>query len=109
MRPSEKTLATPLTILSVRMWWLKIQMIENCREREFYFTNLAADHCLPQMVAELLSHPKRQFHPPELPKIIGIHFCFTTKIPGDTLLTKIPAELPSAEQIFTETSRLVPL
>ena len=84
-------------------------MIENCREREFYFTNLAADHCLPQMVAELLSHPKRQFHPPELPKIIGIHFCFTTKIPGDTLLTKIPAELPSAEQIFTETSRLVPL
>ena len=59
------------------------------------------------MVAELLSHPKRQF--PILPKIIGIHFLFTTRIPGDTLLTKMPAELPSTEQIFTETSRLVPL
>ena len=34
---------------------------------------------------------------------------FITKIPGDTLLTKMPAELPSTEQIFTETSRLVPL
>ena len=31
------------------------------------------------------------------------------KIPGDTLLSKMPAELPSTEQIFTETSRLVPL
>ena len=28
---------------------------------------------------------------------------------GGTLLTKMSAELPSAEQIFTETSRLVPL
>ena len=43
---------------------------ENSNDRklsgtEFYFTNLAADICLPKMVAELLSHPKRQFHPPE--------------------------------------------
>ena len=30
------------------------------------------------------------------------------KIPGDTLLTKMSAELASTEQIFTETSRLVP-
>ena len=29
-------------------------------------------------------------------------------MPGDTFLTKMPAELPSTEQIFTETSRLVP-
>ena len=43
------------------------------------------------------------------PKIIGIHFSYITKIPGDTLLTKMPAELPYTEQIFTETSRLVPL
>ena len=59
------------------------------------------------MVAELLLHPKRRFHPPE--NNWGIHFSFTTKIPGDTLLTNLPAELLSAEQIFTETSRLVPL
>ena len=58
------------------------------------------------MVAELLSHPKGNFI---LPKIIGIHFSFIMKIPGDTLLTKMTAELPSTEQIFTETSRLVPL
>ena len=38
-----------------------------------------------------------------------MHFTFITKIPGDTLLTKMSAELPSTEQIFTETSRLVPL
>ena len=44
-----------------------------------------------------------------LSKIIGVHLSFITKIPGDTLLTKMPAELPSAEQIFTETSHLVPL
>ena len=50
------------------------------------------------MVAELLSHPKRQFY-----------LSFITKIPGDTLLTKMAAELPSIEQIFTETGRLVPL
>ena len=41
--------------------------------------------------------------------MIGIHFTFITKIPGDTLLTKMSAELPSTEQIFAETSRLVPL
>ena len=32
-----------------------------------------------------------------------------TKIPGDILLTKMLAEWTSTEQIFTETSRLVPL
>ena len=58
------------------------------------------------MVAGLLWHPKRQLYPQ---KIIGIQFTFITKIAGDTLLTKMPAELPSSEQIFTETSRLVPL
>ena len=36
-----------------------------------------------------------------LPKIIGIHFSFVTKIPDDTLLTKMPGDLPSTEQIFT--------
>ena len=41
--------------------------------------------------------------------MIAIHFSFTTKIPGDTLLSKMPAELYSTEQIFTETSRLAPL
>ena len=40
---------------------------------------------------------------------MGIHSSFITKIPGDTLLTKMAAELPSTEQIFTETSGLVPL
>ena len=43
------------------------------------------------------------------PKIIGIHFTSITKIPGGTLLTKMPAELPSTEQIFVETNHLVPL
>ena len=43
------------------------------------------------------------------PKLIGIHFTFVTKIPGDTLLKKMAAELPSTEQIFSETSRLAPL
>ena len=32
-----------------------------------------------------------------------------TKIPRDTLLTKMPAELPSTERKYTETSRLVSL
>ena len=62
---------------------------------EFYSTNLAADIFLPKMVAGLLSHPKRQFHPSEN----DIHFTFITKIPVDNLLTKMPAE----------SSRLVPL
>ena len=68
--------------------------------------NFAAVICLPKMVAGLFSHPKRQFC---RPKIIGIHFTFITKIPGDNLLKKMSPELPSTEQIFTETSRLVPL
>ena len=55
--------------------------------------NLAVNICFPKMVAGLLSHPKRQFYPSE-------NFIFITKIPGDTLLTKIPAELPSTEKIF---------
>ena len=85
---------------------------ENSNDRklqgtEFHFMNLAADICLPKMVAGLLSHPKR--HSFILPKIIGIHLRFITKLLGDTLLTKMPAELPSTEQIYTETSRLVPL
>ena len=71
---------------------------------EFYFTNLAADIFLPKMVAGLLSHPKRQFHPSQNDRY---HFTFIMKIPVDNLLTKMPAELPSTEQIFTETSRLV--
>ena len=33
-----------------------------------------------------------------LPKTIGIHFSFIAKITGDTLLTKMSAELPSTEQ-----------
>ena len=52
---------------------------------------LAAGICLPKMIAGLLSHPKRQFYPPENN---SIHFSFITKIPGDTLLKKMPAELP---------------
>ena len=43
------------------------------------------------------------------PNVIGIRFAFITKIPGEILPTKTPAELPSTEQIFTETSRLVTL
>ena len=43
------------------------------------------------------------------PKIIGIHFTCITKIPDDILPKKMVAELPSSEQIFSETSRLVPL
>ena len=58
------------------------------------------------MVAELLSTAKWQFH---IRKNNRLHFSFTTKIPNDILLTKMSAELPSTEQIFTETSRLVPL
>ena len=79
---------------------------ENSDDRKLYSTDLAADICLPKMVAELLSRPKWQFYPSE---IIGIHFTFITKIPGETLLTKAPAELPSTEEIFTETSHSVPL
>ena len=66
--------------------------------------NLTADICLRKMAAGLLSHPIFV-----LPKIIGILLFFITKIPGGTLLTKMPAELTSTEQIFTETSCLVPL
>ena len=40
-------------------------MIENCGEWDFFSTNLAADICLPKMVAGLLSHSKRQLHPSE--------------------------------------------
>ena len=75
---------------------------ENSNDRklygtELYSTKIAADICLPKMVAGLLSHPKRQFYPSE------------NNIPGETLPTKTPDELPSTEQIFTEISRLVPL
>ena len=58
------------------MWTAGIQMKWVCDHRsesqfkqlqgtEFHFTNLAADICLPKMVAGLISHPKRQFYPPE--------------------------------------------
>ena len=62
---------------------------ENSNDRKlqgmvFYSTNLAADICLPKKVAGLLSHPKRQLL--SLPKIIGIHLTFITKIPDDTLI-----------------------
>ena len=67
---------------------------------------LAADICLPKMIAGLLSRPKRHF---TVSKITGIYFPFITKIPGATLLRKRPAKLPSTEQIFAETTRLVPL
>ena len=81
-------------------------MMRKLQGTEFYSTNLAADICLPKMEAGLLSNPKRQFYPS---KNNRIHFPFITKIPDDTLVTKTPAELPSTEQIFTETTRLVPL
>ena len=58
------------------------------------------------MVAGLLSHPNGSFIPP---KLIGIHFTFISKIAGDILLKKMPAELPATEKIFPATSRLVPL
>ena len=69
---------------------------ENLNDRkfqgtEFYFKNLAADICLPKMVAELLSHPKRQFHPTENNRH---SFFLYYEIPGDILLSKMPAELP---------------
>ena len=41
--------------------------------------------------------------------MIGIHFSYITKIPGDTLLTKMLSELSSTEQTLFHTSRLVPL
>ena len=44
------------------------------------------------------------------PKLIGIHFTFITRIAGDILLKKMQPDYPPAsEQIFPETSRLVPL
>ena len=58
------------------------------------------------MVAELLSQLKRQFYPSENNRH---SFYLYYENPGHTLLTKIAAELPSIEHIFTETSRLVPL
>ena len=58
------------------------------------------------MVTELLLHPKRQLYPPENNRH---SFFFITKIPGVSLLMKMPSKLPSTEQIFTETSCMVPL
>ena len=68
--------------------------------------NLAVDIYLPKMIAGLSDCTQNGSS--ILPTITGIHFSYITKIPGDTLLTKMPAELPSTEQIFTETSLLVP-
>ena len=73
---------------------------------ELYSMNLAADNCLPKMIDVQLSHPERQFYPFENNR----HpFYLYYEILGDTLLTKMQAELPSTEQIFTETSHLLPL
>ena len=58
------------------------------------------------MVAGLLSRPKRQFY---LSENNRYSFTFIANIPGDNLLTKMPAELLSTEQIFNETSRLWPM
>ena len=69
--------------------------------------NFAADICLLKMVARFFLHPKRQFFPSEN-KRHSFYLKFITKIPGDTLLTN-SAELPFTEQIFIETSCLVPL
>ena len=91
-----------LTLFDVRMRQLKIQMIENCREGNF----------IPRILAfrnwqlGIYCTQNCSFIPP---KIIRIHFTFIRKISGDSLLTKMPAELPSTEHIFTKTSRLVPL
>ena len=67
---------------------------------EFYSTNLAANIFLPKMVAG--------FYPTQNGSFIPTHFTVITKIPVDNLLMKMPAELSSTEEIFTETSRLVP-
>ena len=69
--------------------------------------NLAADICLPKMVAGLLSHPKWKFYPSENNR--HSFYLYYENSRRDTLLTKMAAELPSTEQIFSETSRLVTL
>lgn len=68
--------------------------------------SLAAVVWIPKMVAGLSGRTQNgRFI---IPKIIGIHFSLFTKIPSDTLLRKMPAELLSTEQIFADTSRLGP-
>ena len=65
---------------------------------EFHSTNLVADIYLPQIYGSWA------FIAYFRPTIISSHFTLISKIPGDTLLTKIPVELPSIEQIFTKLS-----
>ena len=75
---------------------------ENSNDRklqgtEFHFTNLGADIIVAFRKWQLGFY-RIQNGSFILPKIIGIHLSFITKIPGDTLLTKMPAELPSTER-----------
>ena len=84
-------------------------MIENCRERSFIPRIQLLIFAFRKWKLGFHRTQNGSFIPPE---ITGIYFTFIAKIPGDTLPTKMPAELPSTEQsqqIFTETSRLVPL
>ena len=57
------------------------------------------------MVAGLLSHPKRRPYSPENNRHSFFFYYENSSDTLYTLLTKMPAE----EQIFTETSRSVPL
>ena len=50
------------------------------------------------MVAGLLLHLQLQFYPSENNR--HSFYLYLTKIPGENVLTKMPAELPSTEQIF---------
>ena len=66
---------------------------------EFHSTNLAADVCLAKMLAGFYRTQNDSFMPP---KIIGFHFALFRKFSSGALLTKMPSELLSTEQIFTE-------
>ena len=82
-------------------------MIENCREWNF----IPRIYQLKFAVRKSVRFYRTQNCSFISPKIIGIPLSFVTiaKIPSDNLPMKMPAELPSTEQIFTKTSRLVPL
>ena len=88
----------------MRSWKFKWQKIVGNGIQ--YSTNLAADICLPKMVAGLLSHPKRQFYSFENKRhpfylyYENSRWHFTNENASRITLT---------EQIFTETSHLVPL
>ena len=79
---------------------------ENSKDRklkgtEFYSTNLAADVCLLNMVADFYRPQKGSFI---LPKIIGIHFSFTKKI-FSRLVPLTPCDQGIPKSYFTETTR----